>query len=121
MYLIVVHRCWGLCFFYFTFSALSGPAAIEPPEEFGVFFYTSLWRQNDFPFQMDRAVNCFSKLCSKEPKPLIMKNLGSPIVEILVLLIQVVWDFFNLLYFETGPSEGKLCVVYRGCRQLQTQ
>lgn len=78
MYLRAFHRCWGLCSLYFTFSVLSGPAAIEPSEESGVLFYTSLWRQNDFHFQRDRDVNCYSKLCSKEPKPLIMKNLGNP-------------------------------------------
>lgn len=79
MSLRAFHRCWVLCCLCFTFSVLSRPAAIEPSEEFELLFYASLWRQNDFHFQMGRAMNCISKLCLKEPKPLIMKNLGSPI------------------------------------------
>lgn len=59
----VFHRCWGLCSLYFSFSILNGPAAIEVSHA-----YQASERKMILHFQMDRAVNCFSKLCLKRWK-----------------------------------------------------
>lgn len=116
------HRCWVLCYLYFTFSILSRPAAIEPSEELGVLFCTSLWRQNDFHLQMGRAMNCISKLCSKEPKPLIMKNLGSPIYGRNPCFAHLggLGSFYSASHRNLAHVKEN-CVVYRCCSLLKAQ